>query len=145
MRGRCLRAFLLAATVLLAPPAMSGTITTDSVCFEHIGVQDKPMPEFCITAAAPPGTAALAAHDSVVVDRHTVRRVIEVCAAAPMPGTAAVSGNYRANVLGAIPRAFDVGPATMRTVLDLLSDHYSRIGKPPPEVLIQTMRRLGPS
>jgi hypothetical protein len=108
------------------------------VCFEHIGLQGKPMPEFCVAASQP---AASTGRATVVVAPATVAKILSHCVHAPAVPAPSVAGVYRWTSDGKSPTGV-IGPLTMLEIVNSIRTDAADRGQAVPEVIERLSLRL---
>ena len=143
---RNLKSVLAGALLLLAisqtPAAHVGA--TSPLCFQHIGPQDKPMPEFCLVVSAATVREAPPRRSNVVVSAATRQRIVDTCATAAALPPDVPAGSYRVSMAtAAAPVTCEVGPDAMRRVLDIVEADFGKRRQDLPDVLARLRLRLG--
>ncbi|WP_143074225.1 hypothetical protein [Roseateles sp. YR242] len=130
-------ALTMLASALLSPAAPPGCL-----CFAHAGVQDKPMPDFCL--ALPDCHDCGATGREVLVVQAPEWSVVRasVRAEAP-PGFGAAQGDYQALSPDGSPAGV-VEAKTMRSLVDHLVIAAERQRQAPAELLLRLQARLRP-
>lgn len=116
-----------------------------TLCFVHVGPQDKPMPAFCVSApGARPGVAEAAAETVAVTLRGWQDLVRALHSTTPpSPKQAAEFGRYRVR---STPSALDqlVTPLFMRQLVLIVQQDALRAGVAEPALINRLSRRLPP-
>lgn len=134
----------MTGTALLAGPAPRQP-HLQSLCFVHVGPEDKPMPAFCVFK---PGVAPAAdgkADDAVAVSARGWQALISALhSAAPAdPAQPAVFGRYRVRSMPPAPDQL-VSPQFMRRLALIVQQDAARCGVAGPALIDRLLRRLPP-
>ena len=133
----------MSGPALLAGPAPVAQV--QSLCFVHVGPEDKPMPAFCVVK---PGTAPAAdstAAEAVAVTARGWQALIGALHTAPPadPAQPADFGRYRVRSMPPAPDQL-VTPQRMRQLGLILQQHAACCGVAGPALIDRLLRRLPP-
>lgn len=108
------------------------------VCFEHIGLQGKPMPEFCVDTGLP----ASGENNTVVVSVATLASILSFCERARGYSPQGDPGTYRWTVERDLGISGVIGPQIMVQILDAIRQDAADNGRHVPDFIIRLARRL---
>jgi len=121
------------------------------ICFESTGIQDKPMPDFCVfSSTRVPSTVKDITKTengiivNLVVSQAAQRAVADLCMASRETLPETEIGSYIGHITGSDQTSTCLaGPQTMRAIVGVLSDDFTSQGWPLPSLLDVLQRRLG--
>ena len=128
----------------VALPAYASQAASHRVCFEHVGLQGKPMPAFCLARTARSGDQPSSpARPVLVVSASTFDDVFRRCSTDRFDPASPQAGVYRWTRDGSETASGVVGPQSMRWIADRVRQDAIRRGEAVPEVVLRLRRRLG--
>jgi hypothetical protein len=131
----------MAVLAAIVPVAMGASpAPVGRICFEHIGLQGKPMPEFCV--ATRPATES-PPHEVVLVSEPALARIVSICTAPEGPVTPMGPGYYRwfsDSTHGSTQGV--VGPGDMRAIVAELRSDMRLRGTAVPDIVERLASRL---
>jgi hypothetical protein len=128
----------------MASPDCASHADSHGLCFEHVGLQGKPMPEFCIVSGARSGDhAASPPRPVLIVSDSTFDEVLRRCGTDRLDAVPPQAGVYRWTRKDGESASGVVGPQTMKWIADKVRLDALRRDEAVPEVMLQLSRRLG--
>lgn len=126
------------STVFLMEGEVAANSPANRVCFEHIGLQEKPMPEFCVDTVLP----ALGESDTVVVSAPTLASIHSLCERARGYNPVGDPGTYRWTVDRNSAMGGVIGPPIMLQIVNAIRQDAADQGRLVPDFIVRLARRL---
>lgn len=109
------------------------------ICFEHIGLQGKPMPVFCVDTRLP----ALGENNTVVVSVPTLASILSFCEQDRGYNPQGDPGTYRWTVERNSGISGVIGPQIMVQIVNAIRHDAADNGRHVPDLIMRLAKRLG--